>query len=72
MDHRRDLAVGCERDLALDRDPYVRVRAGLRRGAKPKRESRSCASPNLLSAAHCEASLLAKCGDEMARGLKQG
>jgi hypothetical protein len=43
------------------------VRGRRRRRREPERESQSRNSPIPLSAAHSEASLLAKCGDEMAR-----
>jgi hypothetical protein len=50
----------------------MRVRASRRRGRKPKREAQRHAAPIPLSGAHSEASLLAKCGDEMAHKINPG
>ena len=72
VNHRGNLSVRRERDLALDGDPDMGMRASRRRGRKPEREPQRRASPIPLSAAHSDASLLAKCGDEMARRLNHG
>jgi hypothetical protein len=48
------------------------MRASRRRGRKPEREAQRHAAPIPLSAAHSGASLLAKCGDEMARAFNHG
>ena len=71
VNHRGNLALWRERDLALDGDPDMGMRASRRHGRKPERDADD-AAPIPLSPAHSDASLLAKCGDEMARRLNYG